>query len=64
MKSPEFSDYAPYKAKAGITYIQSKVKLLKEFGIKLTEEETNHMIDLATQVQVDNYAITLMRSKL
>lgn len=64
MKSPEFSDYAPYKAKAGISYIEEKIKLLKEFGIKPTEEEINHMIDLATQVQVDNYSIKLMRDYL
>lgn len=64
MKSPEYSDYAPYKALAGISYIQAKIKLLKEFGIHLTEEQTNHMIDLDTQVKVDNYAITLMRNYL
>ena len=45
-------------------YIAKKIKLLKDFHIKLTSAEYTHFNSLTTEVAVDNYARILIRQKL
>ena len=47
------------------TYIEQKIKMLKkDFHIRLTTTETKHMQNLTTEISVDNYARTLILTKL
>lgn len=47
------------------TYINHKLKMLKrDFHIRLTKTEINHMKSLRTEISVDNYAHTLIKTKL
>ena len=36
----------------------------KQFGFKLTESEINHLNSLATEISVQNYALSLIRKYL
>ena len=47
------------------TYIAQKIKMLrKDFNIRLTTTEIKHMQALTTEISVDNYARTLISTKL
>ena len=47
------------------TYIAQKIKMLrKDFNIRLTKAEIRHMQALTTEISVDNYARTLISTKL
>ncbi len=47
------------------TYIEQKIKMLKkDFHIRLTTTETEYMQTLTTEISVDNYARTLILTKL
>ena len=39
-------------------YIDEKIEILKQFGIKLTPEEKLHLHNLKTEISVDNFART------
>ena len=42
------------------TYIDLKIKLLRQFHIELTPAEYLHMISLKREIDVDNYAHDLI----
>ena len=47
------------------TYVAQKIKMLrKDFHIRLTTTEIKHMQALTTEISVDNYARTLISTKL
>ena len=47
------------------TYVAQKIKMLrKDFNIRLTKAEIRHMQALQTEISVDNYARTLISTKL
>lgn len=41
-------------------YIKEKIKLLKDFGIKLNKKQLAHINSLTTEIAVDNYAHDLI----
>lgn len=46
-------------------YIENKINFLrKEFKMQLTAEELAYMRSLKTEIQVDQYARTLFKTKL
>jgi hypothetical protein len=45
-------------------YIKEKVELPKEFHIKLTTKEREHLSSLTTETSVDNYVHTIFKNKL
>lgn len=46
-------------------YIEGKLKMLRrDFCLKLTPSEINHMESLKTETQVDQYARKLLNEKL
>ena len=46
-------------------YIEAKITFLrKDFKMQLTIEELNYMRSLKTEIQVDQYARTLFKTKL
>ena len=45
-------------------YVIGKLRVLRDMHIKLTREEKEHMKQLQTQIQVDNYAHRLIMQKL
>ena len=45
-------------------YVREKLIVLRDMNIKLTREEKEHMKQLDTQIQVDNYAHRLIMQKL
>lgn len=44
-------------------YIKEKIKLLKDFGIKLNKKQLAHLNSLTSEIQVDNYAHDLIFGK-
>ena len=42
-------------------YVKEKIKVLKEFGVKLTKEQIEHMYSLSSEIAVDNFARDLLR---
>ena len=47
------------------TYIKGKIKMLrKEFHIRLTESEIQHLKSLQTEIAVDNYCHDLFMKRL
>lgn len=45
-------------------YRKMKLKVLKEFCIKLTDEQLAHMNALETEIQIDNFCITAIRNSI
>lgn len=45
-------------------YHKRKVRLLKQFGIKLTDDQLSHLNSLETEIAVDNFAHSLICNKL
>jgi hypothetical protein len=45
-------------------YVKEKLKLLKEFHIKLTTRELDYLSSLTTEASVDNYIHTIFKNKL
>lgn len=43
-------------------YRKMKLKMLKEFYIKLTDEQLAHMNELTTEIAIDNFCISLIRN--
>ena len=43
-----------------LDYIVIKLKLLKQFDIKLSKNQKNHFLNLSTEIAVDNYARSLL----
>ena len=42
-------------------HIRFKIRILqRDFGISLTDEQIDHMKSLTSEIQVDNYARTLL----
>lgn len=41
-------------------YIEEKIRVLKELGIKLNKEQKNHMCSLNSEIAIDNYAHDLI----
>lgn len=44
-------------------YINEKIKVLKELGIKLTPSQTDHIRSLKSEIDVDNFARSLIQKK-
>ena len=44
-----------------IRYIKNKIKILIQFDIELSEDELRHMLELKTEIAVDNYARYLLK---
>jgi hypothetical protein len=45
-------------------YIKNKIKLLKDFNVRLTAEQRRHIEALPNELAVDRYARTLIDSRL
>ena len=41
-------------------YIKEKIKVLRQLGHKLTDEQLDHIRSLKTEIQVDNFARALI----
>ena len=41
-------------------YIKEKIKVLRQLGHKLTDEQLDHIRSLKTEIQVDNFASSLI----
>lgn len=46
------------------SYCKEKRRFLKDFAIYLKDEEFEHMLNLKTEIAVDNYCKTLMDNHL
>ena len=44
------------------SYRKMKLRMLKEFYIKLDEEQMDHMNELDTEIKIDNFCISLIKS--
>lgn len=42
-------------------YIGEKIKLLKDFGIRLNNDQLAHIMSLKTEIAVDNFAHDLLK---
>jgi hypothetical protein len=45
-------------------YINEKIDVLKQLGIKLTKEQKNHMCSLTSEIAIDNYAHDLIMKRV
>jgi hypothetical protein len=43
-------------------YRKMKLKMLEEFSIRLTAEQKAHVNSLQTEIQIDNFCITVIRN--
>ena len=41
-------------------YIREKIKILKQLGHELTDEQLDHIWSLKTEIQVDNFASSVI----
>lgn len=42
-------------------YIREKIRILKQFNVKLTDEQLRHIRSLKTEIEVDNFAHDLLK---
>lgn len=45
-------------------YRKMKLRMLKEFCIKLTDEQLAHMNELKNEIQIDNFCIAVIRNRI
>ena len=43
------------------TYRKMKKRMLKDFGVYISNEETTHMDSLTTEIAIDNFCISMIR---
>jgi 5-enolpyruvylshikimate-3-phosphate synthase len=44
-------------------YRKMKLRMLKDFGIRLSDEQMNRMNKLETEIKIDNFCISLIRNQ-
>ena len=42
------------------SYIKEKIKILNQLNIRMTNKQLEHIMSLKTEIQVDNYAHSLI----
>ena len=42
-------------------YRKMKLRMLKDFAIKISEEEMNHAQSLTKEIEIDNFCISMIR---
>lgn len=45
-------------------YRKSKLKMLDDFCITLSDEQMNHMNELKTEISIDNFCISLINNAI
>lgn len=45
-----------YHKKLMKLYVKEKIKVLKQLGVKVTDDHKDHLYSLPTELEVDNYA--------
>ena len=46
------------------SYRKMKLRMLKEFHIELSDTEMYHLFSLTTEIQIDNFCISMIRKYL
>ena len=46
------------------SYRKMKLKVLKEFYVELSDEEMNKLFTLKTEIEIDNFCISMIKNRL